>query len=381
MVNKNYRKGAEDVGDTAAAGFNIINNELNSVSEKFSKYIDKQYVINKEYIASAEDHEQRLIAVEYRLPSIDFGLVDTLPSEKRALLGGIIRSINLPDEECRRTSNLVISRLGVEPLSSIKIDQVGLLSQDVQRLCTYYLYILLRRTNGNRNTEESINNVLDEFLISNNEKRQIKSVIDDYDIAEIEELIKIRKGGKQNIVVIGKSEAISATLINSVLGMDVVNDGFYQVADEMPTALETNESPIRFCGVFKVGYDNEMNARVLKMAHEVIRTKSEGNRISTIWYCINTQSHRVESYEILLLKELLYTFNNVRIIIIFTNCISKKAAEALSAVINEEISSRSINFVNMLTELLTLDNCQTIMPYGVDDLINLTLHEKIGGAL
>lgn len=381
MVSKDYREGVEDVSKIASEASNQVSEKFSSTSNSIRLYNDKQNELNNEFIALAEGHEQRLLAVEYRLPSIDFGLVDTLPSEKRALLGGIVRSISLPDEECRRTSDLIISRLGVEPLSSIKIDKVGLLSQDIQRFCTYYLYLLLRRTNGNTNTEESINNVLDEFLISNKEKRQIKSVIDDYDITEIDELIKVRKGGKQNIVVIGKSEAIPATLINSILGRNVVNDGFNQGSEIMPNALETNESPIRICGVFNVGYDNEQNACVLQRARNIIKTKSDKNRISIIWYCINTSSHRVEPYEILILKELLYTFNNVKIVVIFTNCISKKAAKTLSDVINEEILSQSISFVNVLTEPITLDNGKTIMPYGIDDLTTITLHEKTGDAL
>jgi len=320
MVNKNYRKGAEDVAEVAAEGFDGIGENLKSISEGMRSNNEKQHKLTTELIALAEGHEQRLRALEYRLPAIDFGLVDTLPSEKRALLGGIIRSVPLPDGDCRRIAGLIISRFGAEPLSSIDNDQISLLSQqisllsqDVQRLCAYYLYVLLRSTDGNAGTEKIVNDILDEFIISNKEKRQIKSVIDDYGMAGIDELIKAGKVGKQNIIVIGQSGAISASLINSVLGKIMVNDGFCHDTDDMiPEVLETRESPIRFCGIFKLGCDIAKNAHVLETVKKIVSAKSGIDRISNIWCCISTLSRRVERFEISLLKELLITFKNVR---------------------------------------------------------------------
>lgn len=173
MLNKNYRNGAEDVAEVASDAFEGVGEKLHDTAEDLRANERKRHQLTKELITVAEEHEQRLLAVEYKLPSIDFGLVDSLPSEKRAFLGGIIRSIMLPNNECRRTADLIISRFGVEPLATIDNDQIGLLSQDVQRFCTYYLYLVLRKTDGNADTEASINSVLDEFLISNKEKRQI----------------------------------------------------------------------------------------------------------------------------------------------------------------------------------------------------------------
>lgn len=379
MVNKNYRNGAEDVAEVASEVMKAVGDKADKIGKDVGNYTKKQGEFNEGVIDAFKELDQRFLAVEYKLPSIDFGLVDSLPPEKRAFLGGIMRSIVLPNNECRRTADLIISRFGVEPLATISNDQIGSLSQDVQRFCTYYLYLVLRKTDGNADTEASINSVLDEFLISNKEKRQIKSVVDTYSISDIDELIRVRKGGKQNIVLIGKTEALSATLINSVLGRAIVNDGFYNGTDIVPEPLETNGSPIRFCGIFKVGYDTTKNAHVIEMAKKIVSSKSDINRVSNIWYCVNTSSHRVEPYELLLLKELLFTFQNVGVIVVFTSCISKKTAKTLADVIESEISSSRIRFVNVLTESFTLDNGQTINPYGTDDLISLTLKDDSEG--
>lgn len=373
MVHKEYRKGAEDVAGIAAKAFDGMGKNLEDILKGFHGVNGKQHELNKGLLEVAEDHEQRLHNVEYRLPSIDFDLVDTMPAEQRALLGGMVRAVSLPNEACCRTADFIISRLGIEPLVSIENDQIALLPQEVQRVAAYYLYLLLRRTGGNVETEDSVNSILDEFAISNREKRQIKMAADEYSIAEIDDAIRIRKGGKQNIVIIGKSGAVSSALMNAVLGKTMVNDGFYHIAGTDPKALETNESPIRICGVFQVGYDLEENTCVLEAAREVVRKKSDTNRISHIWYCINTSTHRVEPFEILLLKELMFTFEHVNIIVVFTNCLSQKTAEALSKVIEQEIHGVQVRFVNVLTEEVTLDNGQTIRPYGTDDLISLTV--------
>lgn len=373
MVHKEYRKGAEDVAEVAAKAFNGMGKKLEDISKEFSGVNGKQHELNKGLLEVAEDHEQRLHNIEYRLPSIDFDLVDSMPAGQRALLGGMVRAVSLPNEACRRTADFIISRLGTEPLVSIENDQIGLLPQEVQRVSAYYLYLLLRRTGGNAETGDSVNRILDEFAISNREKRQIKMAADKYGIAEIDDVIRVRKGGKQNVIIIGKSGAVSSALINGVLGKTMVNDGFYNTAGTDPKALETNESPVRICGVFQVGYDLEENTRVLEAAREVVRKKSDTNRISHIWYCINTSTNRVEPFEILLLKELMFNFEHVNIIVVFTNCLSQKTAEALSKVIEQEIHSVQVRFVNVLTEAVTLDNGQTIRPYGADDLISLTV--------
>jgi len=45
----------------------------------------------------------------------------------------------------------------------------------------------------------------------------------------------------------------------------------------------------------------------------------------------------------------------------------------LSEVIEKELQSIRVHFVYVLTELVVLDNGQTICPYGIDDLMVLTL--------
>ena len=48
--------------------------------------------------------------------------------------------------------------------------------------------------------------------------------------------------------------------------------------------------------------------------------------------------------------------------------------------IGKEVQSIRVRFVNVLSESVTLDNGQTICPYGIDDLIALTLSGNSEGS-
>ncbi|MBR1736761.1 MAG: 50S ribosome-binding GTPase [Firmicutes bacterium] len=188
---------------------------------------------------------------------------------------------------------------------------------------------------------------------------------------------EIREMNHVNIIITGKTGVGKSTLINSVFREKLAEVGVGRPVTKGIKLLTKENVPIRIYDTkgLELGSDAQKEAK--KEIHDTINqcylTNDPDKYINVIWYCVNTQSARLEENgEAMWIDELSNTgFTSVPVIIVLTKAYSKKQAFELK----KEIESYNLNvaaIVPVLAEPFELDGREPIAAYGGDKLIEIT---------
>lgn len=187
---------------------------------------------------------------------------------------------------------------------------------------------------------------------------------------------KINSLATLNIIVAGKTGVGKSTLINSVFRDNLAETGVGRPVTQHMRRIEKKDFPL-------VVYDTkgfELNEKVQnEVKSEVMKTIRDGfakhdinEAIHCIWYCVNAASNRIEPEEIQWLHELgdeaLET--QVPIIVVLTQCISKKKAQELRQIIEAE-NLNVIQVLPVLAQDYEIDDEYTAKAFGLDVLIRI----------
>lgn len=186
----------------------------------------------------------------------------------------------------------------------------------------------------------------------------------------------IKNLNRLNIIVAGKTGVGKSTLINSVFRQKLTETGMGKPVTDHMRRYTKKGLPLAVYDTRGFELGKNVQAEVKK---EIIDTIAKGNQthdinevIHCIWYCINTTSNRVEPEEIKWIKELSRDdqVNQVPIIIVLTQSISKKKAEQMRKYLLDE-NLDVVQIVPVLAANYQIDDDITIPSYGLDTLIHV----------
>lgn len=187
---------------------------------------------------------------------------------------------------------------------------------------------------------------------------------------------KIQNLATLNIIVAGKTGVGKSTLINNVFREELAETGMGRPVTDHIRRISKNDFPL-------VVYDTkgfELSEKVQEeVKDEVMKTIRDGlacqdinKAIHCIWYCINATSNRIEDEEIEWLRELgaENEVTQVPIIIVLTQCISKKHAQEMRRAIESE-NLNVVQVVPVLAQDYEIDDDYVAKAFGLDYLIKV----------
>nr|WP_276572529.1 DUF697 domain-containing protein [Enorma phocaeensis] len=179
-----------------------------------------------------------------------------------------------------------------------------------------------------------------------------------------------------NIIVAGKTGVGKSTLINSVFREELAETGIGRPVTRNIRRISKPDFPL-------VVYDTkgfelsekvqrEVKDQVMKIIRDGFACKDINKTIHCVWYCVNAASNRIEPEEIEGLRELgnENEMTQVPIIVVLTQCISKKRCQDLRKVIEEE-SLNIIQVVPVLAKDYEIDDEYVAKSFGLDVLIRV----------
>lgn len=187
---------------------------------------------------------------------------------------------------------------------------------------------------------------------------------------------KVKNLKTLNIIVAGKTGVGKSTLINSVFREKLAETGIGKPVTQHMRKLTKKGVPLAIYDTKGFELRKDVQAEVTK---EIITTINEGfasqdvnKAIHCIWYCINTASNKIEPAEIEWIRELSKEnqTTKVPIIVVLTQSFSKKNAEDLKRVIQDE-NLDVVQVIPVLAEDYEIDDEYVKKSYGLDVLIQV----------
>ena len=179
-----------------------------------------------------------------------------------------------------------------------------------------------------------------------------------------------------NLIVAGKTGSGKSTLINSVFRDDLTETGIGRPVTAHMQRIEKKGVPLVVYDTkgFELGKSaqKEVKDEIMKTIRDANARNDVNEAIHCIWYCINAASNRIEAEEIEWLRELGAKNGAARvpIIVVLTQCLSKKNAQQMrSAVENENLDV--VQIVPVLAQDYEIDDGYVARAFGLDVLVKV----------
>ncbi len=187
---------------------------------------------------------------------------------------------------------------------------------------------------------------------------------------------KISNLATLNIIVAGKTGVGKSTLINSVFREELTETGMGRPVTEHIRRISKTDFPL-------VVYDTkgfelsekvqqEVKDEIMKTIRDSLACNDINTAIHCIWYCVNAASNRIEDEELAWLRELgaENEITQVPIIVVLTQCISRKHAQEMRHVIEGE-NLNIVQVVPVLAQDYEIDDEYVAKAFGLDVLIRV----------
>ena len=195
-----------------------------------------------------------------------------------------------------------------------------------------------------------------------------------------------------NIVVMGKTGTGKSTLINAVLGREAAPTGKGQAITrenqvyEMFREYDSGRKKVRLRLYDTVGLeiDAKLTRETLVQIRQLIKdaqakcaSETGPEDVAIVWFCVNEQSSRFESYETELIRELSYDYE-IPFACVLTQCMQTGVGE-LEAQIRRDLPE--VTIIKVLAKDYVLFGGQKIEAFGVESLLSQSIedfsHKKI----
>ncbi len=182
---------------------------------------------------------------------------------------------------------------------------------------------------------------------------------------------------KINIVIMGKTGVGKSTLVNTLMGKAVakVGAGGRQTLKNALYTTKHNGAQLNLYDTVGLESNDALNEQTLcEIKRRIEESKRElaDNDINAVWYCINANGARFEAVESTFINNLIYTYE-IPFVIVLTRAHSRKNANALKEKILKEYPVCKV--ISVLAEEFVAGTDVHIPPYGIDELLNLTIDE------
>ncbi|GAV35820.1 GTP-binding protein YsxC [Roseomonas sp. TAS13] len=180
----------------------------------------------------------------------------------------------------------------------------------------------------------------------------------------------VRKLGKANILVAGRSGVGKSTLINTVFGREVTKVGMGRPVTQDITWFEPEGLPVRLCDT--KGLEMEaFDATLAALAGEIEKANASGraeDRIHVLWLCIDEPGARVQDGEVRIAE--LCARHGIPAIVVLTKAIGPRAFEGAV----RKILPGACGVVRVLVE-----PWDDRTPFGLPELVQVT-HDTLPAA-
>lgn len=183
---------------------------------------------------------------------------------------------------------------------------------------------------------------------------------------------EINKMGHANLIIAGKTGVGKSTLINSAFRENLATTGIGKPVTAEMKLYEKEGLPLRLYDTVGLELDAETQARTIADITNLCQSKLKGGKMDEVihgmWYCVQSNSNRLESAEINFIDAVA---REIPIVLVLTQVITKRQGEAF----RNELEKMNLNVKNIVLVLAEDYDDDGIIKsaFGVDFLVEYTL--------